>query len=277
MKDPKYRLLVLDLDGTLTNNRKEITPHTERVLLEAQKQGLIIVLASGRPTFGIAPIADRLHLAEYGGYILAYNGGQIIRWSDRKVIYENMLDPAVLPYFYERAKSNGFEILSYAGDDVVSEDPDNQYVAYECFLNKMQGRKVENFLDVINGPVPKCLIVGEPERLVHLEKEMAERLSETNSVYRSEAFFLELVPKGIDKAACLAVLLEHLGYSREEMIACGDGYNDLTMIQFAGLGVAMANAKEEVKAVADHITVSNEEEGVALVVEQFYMHPQSSK
>ena len=116
MKDPKYRLLVLDLDGTLTNNRKEITPHTERVLLEAQKQGLIIVLASGRPTFGIAPIADRLHLAEYGGYILAYNGGQIIRWSDRKVIYENMLDPAVLPYFYERAKSNGFEILSYAGD-----------------------------------------------------------------------------------------------------------------------------------------------------------------
>lgn len=265
----KYKLLVLDLDGTLTNSKKEITPHTLEVLLDAQRRGLRIVLASGRPTYGIAPLADQLRLQDYGGYVLAYNGGQIVRWEDRKVIYQNMLDPAILPYFYECAKQWNFDILSYDGDDVICENPDNQYVQYECFLNKMACRKVEHFLQAINGLIPKCLIVGEPDRLHQLELEMSAKLQETNEVYRSEAFFLELVPKGIDKALCLAVLLRHLDLTPTDMMACGDGYNDLSMIKYAGMGVAMENAKPEVKAAADYITLSNEADGVADVVTKF--------
>lgn len=275
MKDSQqqYRILVLDLDGTLTNNQKEISTTTERVLMAAQQQGIKIVLASGRPVYGIAPLADQLRLSEHDGYVLAYNGGQIFRWSDRQVIYENMLDLEILPYFYQCAKQGGFEILSYDGDDVICENPDNRYVEYECFLNKMRCRKVPHFLEAIHHVVPKCLIVGEPEKLVLLEAEMSEKLRDRYGVYRSEAFFLELVPKGIDKAQCLSVLLQHLGLSREEMIACGDGYNDLSMIKYAGLGVAMSNAKEEVKAAADYITTSNEEDGVARVVEKYCLLP----
>jgi Cof subfamily protein (haloacid dehalogenase superfamily) len=136
-------------------------------------------------------------------------------------------------------------------------------------LNKMPARRVDNFLEAIHGLKPKCLIVGEPEPLARLEQEMAARLSETNGVYRSEAFFLELVPKGIDKAASLEALLQKLGHTREELIACGDGYNDLSMIRYAGLGVAMANAKPEVREAADFVTLSNEEDGVAYAVEKF--------
>ena len=77
----KYRLLVLDLDGTLTNNKKQVTEHTRRTLIEAQERGVKIVLASGRPTYGIAPIAEILELKKYGGYILSYNGGEIINWQ----------------------------------------------------------------------------------------------------------------------------------------------------------------------------------------------------
>ena len=92
------------------------------------------------------------------------------------------------------------------------------------------------------------------------------------NVFRSEPFFLELVPQGIDKARSLAVLLEEIGLSKDEMIACGDGFNDLSMIQYAGLGVAMANAQEVVKKAADYITLSNEEDGVAAVVKKFFLN-----
>ena len=91
------------------------------------------------------------------------------------------------------------------------------------------------------------------------------------SIYRSEPYFLELVPLGIDKAQSLTVLLEKLDMKREEMVAVGDGFNDLSMIQFAGLGVAMANAQDVVKEAADYVTLSNEEDGVAAVVEKFLL------
>lgn len=273
-----YKLLVLDLDGTLTNSQKEITPHTLQVLLNAQEHGLRIVLASGRPVYGIAPLADQLQLASHDGYVLAYNGGQIIRWSDHQVIDQQMLDPQVLPYIYECSKRQmtdkegvmkSFQVLSYKGDTVFTENPDDQYVHYECWLNKIPCVKVGNFLEAATCLLPKCLIVGDPEPLHQLELEMAEKLTGKNDVYRSEAFFLEIVPLGIDKAKRLSILLNHLGMDKEEMICCGDGYNDQSMIEYAGLGVAMANAKPEVRAVADYITLSNEEDGVAAVVEKF--------
>lgn len=90
-------------------------------------------------------------------------------------------------------------------------------------------------------------------------------------VFRSEPYFLELVPKGIDKAQSLSVLLEEIGMTKNEMIAIGDGFNDLSMIQYAGLGIAMENAQDVVKQAADFITLSNEEDGVAYAVEKFYL------
>lgn len=98
------------------------------------------------------------------------------------------------------------------------------------------------------------------------------RLQRQISVYRSEPYFLELVPLGIDKARSLAVLLEKIGITREEMIAMGDGYNDLSMIKYAGLGIAMGNAQEPVKAAADYIAPSNDEDRVAIAVEQHFLH-----
>lgn len=266
-----YRMIVLDLDGTLTNSKKQITPHTRQTLIRAQQQGVKVVLASGRPTYGIAPIADQLELAAYGGYILAYNGGEIIDWKDRGVLHAQVLDPEVIPYMYRCAKENGFAIVTYRDNYVITETPDDEYVQKEAILNVMQTLKVDNFLEAIDFPVPKCLIVGEAERLLRLEKVMYEDLKQTNEVYRSEPYFLELVPKGIDKARSLAVLLNKVGIRREEVIACGDGFNDLSMIRFAGLGVAMQNAQPVVREAADFITLSNDEDGVAHVLERFVL------
>ena len=264
-----YKLLVLDLDGTLTNSKKEVTEHTLNTLIDAQKRGIRIALASGRPTYGIAPIANQLKMDEFGGYILSYNGGEIIEWKSKQMMYENVLNPEVVPYLYECAQKNGFAILTYDGPQIITEHPDDEYVQHEAFLNKMEAKKVDNFLQAIHHPIAKCLIVGEPTRLAALEKEMYAELKDRMEVYRSEPFFLELVPKGIDKARSLAVLLQEIGLTKEEMIAVGDGFNDLSMIQYAGLGVAMANAQEVVRQAANYVTLSNEEDGVAAVVEKF--------
>ena len=267
----KYKLLVLDLDGTLTDSQKNITEHTLNALLKAQEQGLKIVLASGRPTYGVAPLADKLRLDKYEGYILSYNGGEIIDWKTGEVMYKNLLDSDIIPYLYKCAKDNNFAIVTYDGKYVLTESPNDPYVLKEALLNVMQIKPVDNFLAAVKHPLAKCLIVGDPERLAVLEKQMYDQLHERMGVFRSEPYFLELVPLGIDKAQSLSVLLKEIGMQREEMIAVGDGFNDLSMIRYAGLGVAMANAQPVAKENADFVTRSNDEDGVAYVVEKFVL------
>lgn len=267
-----YRLLVLDLDGTLTNSKKEISPRNLRTLLRLQQSGVRLVLASGRPTYGIAPLAEQLQMKTYNGYILSYNGGEIIDWSTGELLYRDLLPDDVLPVLYQTATDNGQTILTYDNEFILTENPDDPYVRKEAFLNKMQVRRTDNFLQDAPLPLPKCLIVGEPEQLMQTEAELSLRLQRQISVYRSEPYFLELVPLGIDKARSLAALADILCITREEIVAMGDGYNDLSMIKYAGLGVAMGNAQVPVKAAADYIAPSNDEDGVAVAVERHFPH-----
>jgi Cof subfamily protein (haloacid dehalogenase superfamily) len=115
------------------------------------------------------------------------------------------------------------------------------------------------------------MVSGEPEILAKLEKIFNDSIGNDLEVFRSEPYFLEIMPKGINKAKAIGILLDHLGYSKEELIACGDGFNDVHMVEYAGLGVAMANACEQVKTVADFVTKSNNDDGVAYVVEKFML------
>lgn len=264
-----YKILALDLDGTLTNGKKEITPHTLDVLMQVQQKGLRLVLASGRPPEGIIPLAEQLRLKEYGGYILAFNGGLIIDCSTGNTIYQKVLDTSVYKHLYEVGNTENFKILSYLNHCIACEDIENQYVRYEARLNKMQLKKLNSFLDEINFPEPKCLIVGDENKLAVLEKELVTYYEGKMSIYRSEPFFLEVLPLGIDKGRCLDYLLNYLGVKRDELMVCGDGYNDLSMIEYAGLSVAMSNAQNVVKDAADYITLSNEEDGVAAAVKKF--------
>lgn len=269
----EYKLIVLDLDGTLTNSKKEISPRNRETLIRIQEQGVRLVLASGRPTYGITPLANELRMNEFGGFILSYNGGEIINWETQEMIYENVLPNDIIPLLYESARSYRLTILTYDGNEIVTENSRDTYVRKEAFLNKMAVRETNDFLTDITLPVAKCLIVGEADRLIPLEAELSLRLQGRINVFRSEPYFLELVPQGIDKALSLAVLLQETGIRREEVIAIGDGYNDLSMIKFAGLGIAMKNAQEPVKKAADYITLSNDEDGVAEAVDKFLCQP----
>ena len=267
----KYKMLVLDLDGTLTNNYKEITPRTKEALMQAQAKGVRVVLASGRPTYGITPIANELMLTNHGGFILAFNGGKIIDYTSRETVFEQTIGKPEVEALYNAADKAGLAILTYQDYGIVTTQKDNNYVEHEAFINKLPVTQCDNFVDDLQYPINKCLIVGDPTPLHELELQLSKDLFGQVEVYRSAGFFLECVPPGVDKAKSLERLLAMVNIEKDDVIAVGDGFNDLSMIEYAGLGIAMDNAPGEVKSRANFVTSSNDEDGVAKVIEKFIL------
>lgn len=265
-----YQLLALDLDGTLTNSQKEISEPTQKALIEIQQEGKKVVLASGRPTQGVLPLAKLLHLQDYGSYILSFNGGRITDCRTEQVIYSKTLpDDVAAPLFHIVKKYAGADILTYTSENILSGVKPNEYTELESRINRMPIIRTEDFASAITEPVNKLLITGAPDTIQRIKKEAEEYFRSYLYIYCSDPFFLEIMPPGIDKAHSLLKLLTSIGLSTDQMICCGDGYNDLTMIETAGLGVAMANAQPLVRERADYITKSNDEDGVLHVINEF--------
>lgn len=265
----KYNMIVLDVDGTLLNSDHIITARMRATLLKVQQMGLNIVLASGRPTCGVLPLARELDLDKYNGYILSYNGGQIMNVQTGGILYEKRINPEMLPFIERKAKKSNFDIFTYGGDTLYTNNLSNEHIIREAELNTMRLTEVENFSEAITFSPYKCMIVSDDEdALIELENDWKKRLAGELDVFRSEKYFLEIVPPFIDKANTLSLLLEILGVAAEKVIAIGDGVCDVTMIQLAGYGIAMGNAQESVKACADYVTLTNDEDGVATAVEK---------
>lgn len=268
----KYKLLVLDVDGTLLNDEREISKRTLAALLKVQQMGVRIVLASGRPTYGLMPLAKTLELGNYGGFVLSYNGCQIIKAQNGEILFERRINPEMLPYLEKKARKNGFAIFTYHDDTLITDSPDNEYIKNEALLNNLKIIKEDEFSTAIDFAPCKCMLVSDKEKaLIGLEQHWEKRLAGTLDAFRSEPYFLEVVPCGVNKANTLGALLEHLGVTREEVIAVGDGVCDVTMLQLTGMGVAMGHSQDSVKVCADYVTASNEEDGVALAVEKLIL------
>ena len=268
----KYKLLVLDVDGTLLNDEREISKRTLAALLKVQQMGVRIVLASGRPTYGLMPLAKVLELGNYGGFVLSYNGCQIIKAQNGEILFERRINPEMLPYLEKKARKNGFAIFTYHDDTLITDSPDNEYIKNEALLNNLKIIREDEFSTAIDFAPCKCMLVSDKEKaLIGLEQHWEKRLAGTLDAFRSEPYFLEVVPCGVNKANTLGALLEHLGVTREEVIAVGDGVCDVTMLQLAGMGVAMGHSQDSVKVCADYVTASNEEDGVALAVEKLIL------
>lgn len=266
----EYEMLVLDLDGTLTNSKKELTEPTRQALLEIQQLGKKVVLASGRPINGVLPLAEKLDLAKYGSFILSFNGARITQCSTGQAIYNKLLPAEVIRPIYEYIRTfPGLDIISYDADTIISGIEPNEYTEKESFINNMEVRVVEDFPSVLDFPVNKLLVPGEPSVLEECMPVLQKKYHGFLNIYRSEPFFLEIMPQHIDKAYSLQKLLNSIGLTADQMICCGDGYNDISMIEYAGLGVAMANAQAPVKDTADFITKSNDEDGILHVIDTF--------
>ena len=190
-------------------------------------------------------------------------------WSTKEEIYSNCLPEDVIQEIYEYAKTHQHALLGYKGKEIVTECPTDKYVLEESRINKMPVRKVDNLLEVIERNPTKLLMTGDPEEMKKAETDLAGIMKGRMDVFRSAPFFVELVPMGIDKAESLKRLLAIMGIGTENLMSFGDGYNDISMIKLAGMGIAMENAAQEVKEAADYVTLSNEEDGVAAALKKF--------
>jgi len=264
-----YRIIALDIDGTLTNSAKEISAPTLHALLDIQEKGYKVVLASGRPTAGMKQLAKKLHLDSFGSYILSYNGGEITECRTNRIIYRKTLPRAIVPEIFAFAKAHDIGLLTYTNDCIITGTRMDRFMEDESRINGLPIRYVPDFAEYVNFDINKCLLTGEPDHLALMEIQLKELYGASFNIYRSEPYFLEFMPQNIDKAYGLNILLTDIGLTREQLITCGDGYNDITMIEFAGLGVAMANAQDKVKSVANYITGSNDNNGIVHVIDTF--------
>ena len=273
METSKIRVLALDLDGTLTNDKKEVTPRTRAALDAAAAQGVTIVLASGRPTAGIAPLAKDLGLDKKGGCILSYNGGCIVDCGTGETLYQQVLDAKYIPELCQFAAEQKVAIVTYNKEGVVTEHPEDEWAAREGFTCKLPMIKVDDLAKYVDYPVSKMLITLDPARRDEVCALGQKKFDGRLGLYPSSPFFIEAVPLGVAKDASLNALLDRMGLTRDNLMACGDGLNDRSMIEFAGVGVAMQNAEDPVKAVADYVTeADNNHDGVAEAVEKFILN-----
>lgn len=267
----KKKVLILDIDGTLTNSKKELTTKTLQALLDMQERGHIIVIASGRPTHGVQWIADALKLDRYGGYVLCFNGARIVNVKTGEIVFQQCFPKECIAPLYEYAKSHDMGLVTYEGDRVITGTRIDKYMEFEAGLNYMELKQVNDFVSYVDFDVNKCLFTAKEEQAPELEKELAQQYEGVLSIYRSEPFFIEAMPPGVDKAASLERLFQKIGVDRADTVACGDGFNDMSMIRYAGVGVAMANAQEAVKEAADMVTKrTNDEDGLLEVLEKYF-------
>lgn len=265
-----YKMIVLDLDDTLLRDDRTISPRTKQALMNAQEAGVKVVLASGRPTFGMVGIAKELELEKYGSFILSFNGAKITNCKTQEELFSSTLSVDTVKELYEISQQEGILIHTYVGDDIVTET-NNEYTDIEGVLTGMRIVQVDSFVQAVQEPVVKCLMLAEPERLAEVEKKLQQQLAGRLCVMRSKPYFLEFTEDGVDKGTSLHYLAQQLGIKQEEVIAIGDSYNDLAMIKYAGLGVAMGNAPRDIKIFSNYITDTNMNDGVAKVVEKFVL------
>lgn len=263
-------MVVLDLDDTLLLNDGTISNKTKEKIFEAMKKGIYIVLASGRPTFAIKDIADELQL-KTNGYIISYNGARIIDYKNENTIYRADITKEQVKKVYDFAKENNAFMQTYDDNNIITEKS-NEYTEIESKITKMPILEKKDFINSLPKTLVKALILQESEYLEKLEIKVKQQMKNEMYITRTKPFFLEFMNIEVDKSKSILRLCEKLNISKEEVIAVGDSYNDISMVKVAGLGVAMGNAIDELKSIANYITDTNENDGVAKVIQKFILN-----
>lgn len=261
-------MLVLDMDDTLLNDDHTISNENKVMLAKARELGVHIVLASGRPTPAMIAYAKELQLDN--SYMISYNGAVITDLKEDKVIFEQTLTQGQIHELYDYSLKSKTHIITYVNGKIVSET-DSEYIEIEKNITGLAHNKVVSFKEEVQSSAVKCILLEEPSYLKEVEKDLKAAMPHL-SVSMSKPFFLEVAQNGIDKGASIKFLAEKLDIHQSEIIAVGNAGNDLTMIEYAGLGVWVDNVDPELRDKGDFIVASNNNHGVAEVVRRFILN-----
>lgn len=275
----EIKVIVTDLDGTLLNSNSQINPKTKETLLKLQRDGYHLVLASGRPTPSVVGIAKELEMDLYDSYILTFNGAHVMNFQSKEVIYQQPLSvessKAILGHLesFEVVPMVCIDNTMYV-EDVFAGIVEHQgviknIIEFESRIGNYKLCEVNNLKDFVSQPLSKILITGNVDYLEANLEAFREPFATTNTITKSADFFVEFTDFGVDKAKSLETILNKIGASMENVIAFGDGMNDLTLIQSAKIGVAMGNSSQTLKSYANYVTDSNDNDGIVLALEHF--------
>lgn len=267
MNDTKYKLIVLDVDGTLVNNKKQITDNTIDAINKAFSNNVLVTIASGRPLSG---------LSEYLKYFkdvpfITFNGASI-KTKNGNVIFEKhidvMISNLIINYCLKSdyCINNNLNIIVWNNNKLYVNVINDDILFYE----KTSGMRAEVFSDSNFTEVNKIIIYGQNEYLLQVKKELESINKNINCEFSSDNY-LEFYDKSVSKGKAVEILGKCLNINKNEIIAIGDNYNDLSMIKYAGLGIAMGNSPQEIKDESDYVTYSNEEDGVCKAIEKFIL------
>lgn len=266
-----YKLLALDLDGTLLNNESKISEENIYNIKKAREQGVKIVLSSGRPIEGVKKYIKKLDLITEEDFTVTYNGALVQNNLTNEVLFEKSLSMKDYRLLYDLSKELKVNIHALT-DKVVLTPKMSKYTKLEADLNGIDIIEcdIETLPEDTN--IVKVMFIDEPEYLKEVIERIPEEFSEKYTMVQSAPFFFEFLDKEVNKWTGVNALAQKLGIKREEVICVGDAGNDYHMIKNAGLGVAMGNAFDEIKECAKYITGTNEEHGVSQVIQKFILN-----
>lgn len=266
------KLIAIDIDGTLVNHQNIITPEVKTSVMKAREKGVRVVLATGRPYIGLLHFLQELELQQQDEYCITYNGAWVQQTDKGDCIAEVSLsfDDYVWTEQLSRKLNVHFQALTgsalYTANKNIS-----RYTVHEVSLTgiPLRYRRVEEMDRSLI--FPKVMMVDSPEILDRAILLIPPEAFHKYTIVKSAPFYLEILNKSANKGAGLKILADRLGLSREEVMAIGDQQNDVEMLEFAGIGVAMGNAIDKVKAVSQFVTKTNSENGVAYAIRKFVL------
>lgn len=257
-----YKLIAIDLDGTLLNDNKELTTETADALLQLKERGMKIVFATGRPTKGVKRYVEQLSLLDIEDYIVTYNGAFVVNMATNRYLDTSVLYGKDYHRLYEYSQKMGVGIHALTNKGVTT-PKDNLYSEIESSVNGLP-KIIEPAYNIApDEPIIKIMLVEEASYIDQAEAGLSDDLIHDYTVLRSMPYFLEFIHPETNKGIGVEKIAKALNIRSEEVICIGDANNDIHMIEWAGLGVAMGNATKEAKAVADVVTLSNNEHGIA--------------
>lgn len=269
-----YKLIALDMDGTLLNSEKQISPRTQAAIAAAREAGVKVVLASGRPLKGMQSKLDQLNIAGSDEFVVYCNGALVKDLGTQQAIHNEIIDGKAAKEVARLAQQFGLFTHAFSTEHGLISPRNNEYTHLEVSFNQLELTELDFESLEDNHPIIKSMIVGEPSKLTQAVTKIPQEIKSRFTVVQSAPFFLEFLSLNANKGIAVEAIANHLGIKAHEVICVGDAENDNHMIEFAGLGVAMENAMEDTKQLANYITSTNDEDGVAKVIEKFILSEQ---
>jgi len=260
-----YKLIALDLDGTLMSHDFCISPRVKHTIRRAMDKGIIVSLASGRAFDSMLPYVEDLGVS---GPVIGYQGCKIVLPETREVIYHATIPLPEAHVLLEYAQARDLDLTVYVDDHIYLREFRHPREFYDKWFGLPCILVDDLVADVCHRPT-KVIITGEGPENDRLMPELQRRFGSFITIVRSHTLFIEFMPLGVSKGTALERVAVDLGIPQEQTMAIGDAGNDLEMVAWAGLGVAMGNATEGVKAVAGYIAPSVEQDGAAVAIETF--------